>query len=105
LNVRIQIAAQIENDFLLEGVVEQKAKIIQTSLNQHGERHENKQREQTLGLVTGDDVIKDIFRRRRGYDHHERARDRASQRRNREQRIAFQINKDAPDCFHSLETQ
>ena len=31
LNVRIQIAAQIENDFLLEGVVEQQAKIIQAS--------------------------------------------------------------------------
>src|SRR5437764_9221728 len=49
LNVRIQIAAQIENDFLLEAVVEQEAKIVQAFLKQHGESHENKQWEQTFG--------------------------------------------------------
>ena len=73
---------------MLEGVVEQEAKVVQASLKQHGETHENKQREQTFGVVTVDDVIKNIFRRRRRNDHHERARDRASQRRDREQRIA-----------------
>jgi len=74
---------------LLKGVVEQEAKIIQASLKQHGETHENKQREQTFGVVTVDDVIKNIFRRRRRNDHHERAGDRASQRRYRKQRVAF----------------
>ena len=87
--MRIQIAAQIENDFLLEGVVEQQPEIIQASLNQHGEGHENKQRKQTFRVVTVDDVVENIFRRRRWNDHHERAHDGASQRRDREHRIAF----------------
>ena len=78
-----------ENDFLLKGVVEQEAKIVQASLKQHGESHENKQRDQTFGVVTVDNVIKNIFRRRRRNGDHECARDRASQRRYRKQRVAF----------------
>jgi len=74
---------------LLECVVEQEAKIVQASLNQHGESHENKQREQTFGVGTVYDCIKNLFRRRRGNDHHERSCDCASQHRYRKQRIAF----------------
>src|SRR5215471_1134707 len=100
LNVRIQISAQIENDLLLEGVIEQEAEIVQASLNQQRESHDNKQREQTLGMMIVDDIVKSIFRRRRGNDHHDRADDRASQRSDREHRIAFYISKDAPNRFH-----
>src|SRR4029453_5257330 len=64
LNVRIQIAAQIENNFLLEGVVEQEAKIVQYFVKKQHQTHEKKERHQTLGVGTVDDVMENIFRRR-----------------------------------------
>ena len=78
LNVRIEISAQIENYLLLEGVIEQETEIVQASLKQQHESDDNKQRKQTLGMMIVDDIVKSIFRRRRGNDHHEGAEDRAS---------------------------
>ena len=63
LNMRIQIAAQIENYLLFESIVQQKAQGIQSVLEEQrataATRH---QRQQPLRMMPDDDFVDDPFR-------------------------------------------
>ena len=80
LNVRIQIAAQIENDFLLECVVQNDPKRIENVLNNKSHCGEQNQRQQFVRPVRADHILNDPFGHTRKHDHHQRAEDRARER-------------------------
>ena len=83
LNVRIKIAAQIENHFLLERIVQDNPQRVEGVLKQKCHRRQQNQRQQFLGMICAYDIVDDPF----GYgwknDHHQCPEDRTRQRTRR----------------------
>ncbi len=65
LDVRIKIAPQIENHFLLESVVQNDAQRIEAVLQKEGERRHQQQRRQSLRPVLRENLIDHELRHRR----------------------------------------
>ena len=100
--MRVKIAPQIENHFLLEGVVQDKAQRIEKVLKEESCRREENQRQQFLRMILADDDVDDPFRHCGKNNHHQRADNRATERARRQPRVTLQITKNAPDSFHFL---
>jgi len=100
LNVRIQIAAQIEDHPLFKRVVEQDAQRVESVLNKKGAGREHYQWQQFVRSVRAHDVVNDPFRCRWENNHHQRAQDGTNHGARSHPRIPLQISKNAPDRFH-----
>src|SRR4029077_18466185 len=70
LNVRIEIAAQVENHALLESVVQHEPQRVQSILKQGGKHCEQRQRHQFLGMMVVNDHVKNLLRDKRKHDKH-----------------------------------
>ncbi len=99
--MRVKIAAQIEDDLLLEGVVQDDAQRVQAVLEEKRECRGENQRVQALGAVLREHLIDDELGDGREDDHHQRAEDRAGEGAEREQRVSFQVSKDSPGGGHA----
>ena len=100
LDVGVKIAAQIENNFLFESVVQQNPQRVERVLKNKRQRREQDQRQQFLRMMQTHHVIDDSLRHRGKNDHHQCTNDRAAQRSGRQPRITLQISKNAPNRFH-----
>ena len=100
MDVRIKIASNIEDDFLLEGIVKDEPQRVQAVLEDYGHEREGKQRRQMFRMMLLDDIVDDEFGRRGKNDQHQCADDRARHHPQRERGIALKILEDAPGCFH-----
>ena len=89
LNVRIKIASQIENDFLLERIVDEQAQRVQPILEDERNCTHQQQREQKFAIMPVDDLVDDLSRHHRCDDDHRRAGNCTSQHRDPEHRVAF----------------
>jgi hypothetical protein len=104
LDVRIKIASNIKDDFLLEGIVKDEPQRVQAVLKDDGHEGERKQRRQMFRMMLLDDIVDNEFGRRGKNDQHQCAHDRATHHPERERGIAFEILKDAPGRFHFSES-
>ena len=100
LDVRIEIAPQIENYSLLERVVQNDPERVERVLKHKRARRDENQRQQLVRPVRANDIIDNPFRDARENDHRQRAENRAAQRPGRYPRIAFQVRKNTPDRLH-----
>ena len=98
--MRIQIAAQIENDFLFERIVQHDPQRVESVLQKESNHCEQNERQQFLRMMQPHDVVDDSLRYRRKNDHHQCADDRAAERPGRERWVTLKISKNAPHCFH-----
>ena len=99
--MRIQIAPQIENHPLFEGIVQNYPERVEAVLKQKRHESEQHQRQQFFRMMLAHDIVDDPFGHARENDHHQRADDGAPERAERERRITLQVTKHAPDRFHS----
>jgi len=95
LHVRVKVAAEIEDDMLLEGIVQE-----QTQAVEHMLRHERSQEDankvpEQLRMMRPHNIVDDVPGDPRKDDYHRRACARAKQRERAQHRIAFQVGEDA----------
>ncbi len=97
LDVRIEIAAQVENDFLLEGVVQQNAQAVGEVLQEERAKPGEDERQKQRGLFSDDDFINDLLGD--GWKNHdEQGGEHGAGNRSRSHpRITAHIGEDTPD--------
>jgi hypothetical protein len=69
LDVRIQIAAQIENDFLLERVVQDDPQRVEYVLKHKRDRRQCNKRQQSVRAIRAHNAVDDPLRYTREHDH------------------------------------
>ena len=89
--MRVEFAAEVENDTLLEVVVEDDAKSVETVLRKEGCEAEANEWQQEVGAVLPNDLIDDLLSDRRKDNHHEGSRYRAEEGGKGEERVAPDI--------------
>ena len=100
LDVRVEFAAEVENDALLEMVVEEDAGGVQAVLRDECGQAESEEGGEEFRPVLPDHIIHDPLCDRREDDNHERARDGAGERGEGEERIAPHIGEDPDENLH-----
>ena len=91
LDVRVEFAAEVENDTLLEVVVEDDAKGVEAVLRKECREAEANEWQQEVGSVLADDLIDDLLGDRREDNHHEGARYGTEERGKGKERVAPDI--------------
>ena len=100
LDVRVKLAAQIEDHALLEVVVENNAQAVEAVLGEEGGEADRDERNQLLGPVLADDFIHDPLGHGGKDDHHQRACDRAEERGESQKWIAPHIGQNSNENLH-----
>ena len=100
LDMRIEVAAQIEDDPLLERVVQNDPERVEPILKQKRQCRDQHERRQPFCVMLHQHLIDDSSRHRWKHRHHQRAKNRASQRSQRHPGIAPQVGKNAGHSFH-----
>ena len=91
LDVCVEFAAEVENDALLEVVVEDDAKGVETVLRKEGCEAEANEWQQEVGSVLTDDLIDDLLSDCREDNHHQSPSYSTEERGKGEQRVAPDI--------------
>ena len=89
---------------MLEVVVEENAKRVETALCQEGCEAESYEGQKEVGAVLTNDLIDDLLSDRRKDNHHEGARYRAEEGGEGEKRVAPDIGENPDKDFHNIGT-
>ena len=98
----VKIAAQIEEDFLFESVVEENTQGVESVLGEEAEGRERDHRPEGLGFSAAQHVVDDALSDHREDDDHDGGAERAEQGCGREQRVAVEVGEDAGEDARGL---
>ena len=95
LEPRVEVAAQVEEDLLLERVVEQDAKDVEPVLREEPGRGERDHGPQGIHFPAAEDVVHDALGDDGKHDDHDRRAEGAGEGGRGEQRVAPQVGENA----------